>query len=55
MLPVRRLGDWYDLNELETMLVGASGKRIRLGDAVRVQVEKVEAVRGRVDLVPVEV
>jgi len=55
MLPVRRLGDWYDLNELETMLVGASGKRIRLGDAVRVQVEKVEAVRGRVDLAPVEV
>jgi len=37
------------------MLVGASGKRIRLGDPVRVQVEKVEAVRGRVDLAPVEV
>jgi ribonuclease R len=55
MLPVRRLGDWYDLNELETMLVGASGKRIRLGDPVRVQVEKVEAVRGRVDLAAVEV
>jgi ribonuclease R len=54
MLPVRRLGDWYALDELETMLVGTSGKRIRLGDPVRVQVEKVEPVRGRVDLAPVE-
>lgn len=55
MLPVRRLGDWYELDEHEVMLVGASGKRIRLGDPVRVQVEKVDAIRGRVDLAPVEV
>jgi ribonuclease R len=56
MLPVRRLGgDWWELNELETMLVASqSGKRLRLGDPVVVQVEKVETVRGRVDLVPVE-
>ena len=55
MLPVRRLvGDWWELNELETMLIGAgSGDRIRLGDPVRVRVEKVDPPRGRVDLVPV--
>ena len=55
MLPVRRLvGDWWELNELETMLIGAgSGDRIRLGDPVSVRVEKVDAPRGRVDLVPV--
>ena len=35
MLAVRRLrGEWWQLNELETMLIGTdSGKRIRLGDA----------------------
>jgi ribonuclease R len=54
MLPVRRLiGDWWELNELETMLIGAgSGDRIRLGDPVTVRVEKVDSPRGRVDLVP---
>jgi ribonuclease R len=54
LLPVRRLvGDWWELNELETMLVGAgSGERIRLGDPVSVRVEKVDSPRGRVDLVP---
>jgi ribonuclease R len=52
---VRRLrGDWWELNELETMLIGAqSGKALRLGDPVTVQVERVEAPRGRVDLAPV--
>jgi ribonuclease R len=57
LLPVRRLRhDWWDLNELETMLVGAdSGKAIRLGDQVTVQVERVDAPRGRVDLSPVEI
>jgi ribonuclease R len=56
LLPVRRLrGDWWELNELETMLVGAeSGKAIRLGDQVVVQVVRVDAPRGRVDLSPVE-
>jgi ribonuclease R len=56
MLPVRRLrGDWWELNELETMLIGAeSGNAIRLGDPVTVQVAKVDAPRGRVDLSPVE-
>jgi ribonuclease R len=57
LLPVRRLrGDWWELNELETMLVGAeSGRAIRLGDPVTVQVVRVDAPRGRVDLSPVEV
>ena len=56
MLPVRRLrGDWWELNEVETMLVGAqSGMALRLGDPVTVQVERVDAPRGRVDLSPVQ-
>jgi ribonuclease R len=55
MLPVRRLrSDWWELNELETMLIGAdSGKAIRLGDPLTVQVARVESPRGRVDLTPV--
>ena len=56
LLPVRRLrGDWWELDELETQLVGAqSGNALRLGDRVVVQVERVDAPRGRVDLSPVE-
>jgi len=57
LLPVRRMrSDWWELNEEETMLVGAdSGQALRLGDEVVVQVDRVDAPRGRVDLVPVEV
>jgi ribonuclease R len=57
LLPVRRLrSDWWELDELETRLIGSeSGKQIRLGDPVVVQVEKVDAPHGRVDLSPVEV
>ncbi len=56
LLPVRRLrGDWWELNELQTMLTGErTGETIRLGDPVRVKVERVETARGRVDLVPAE-
>ncbi len=56
LLPVRRLrGDWWELDELEVMLVGSqSGKAIRLGDPVVVQVERVDPPRGRADLSPVE-
>ncbi len=55
MLPVRRLrGDWWELDEAEVMLVGSqSGMALRLGDPVTVQVERVDAPRGRVDLSPV--
>ena len=56
LLPVRRLrGDWWELNEEGTILSGErSGATIRLGDPLRVKVERVETARGRVDLVPVE-
>ena len=56
MLPVRRLrGDWWELNELETVLVGSdSGRALRIGDPVTVQVRTVDAPRGRVDLSPVQ-
>jgi ribonuclease R len=53
-LPARTLrGEWWSLNEQGTALEGErSGKRIRLGDPVEVSVRRVEAPRGRVDLVP---
>jgi ribonuclease R len=56
MLPVRRMrGDWWELNEAGTMLVGAhTGRALRLGDPVRVRVDGVDAPRGRVDLVPAQ-
>ena len=56
LLPARRLrGDWWEVDPLGVMLVGAeSGKAIRLGDPVVVQVERVDAQRGRVDLSPVQ-
>jgi ribonuclease R len=56
MLPVRRLrGDWWELNEQATMLVGTrSGGVLRLGDPVGVRVGRIDATRGRVDLLPSE-
>jgi ribonuclease R len=52
LLPVRRLrGDWWELNEEGTVLVGTrAGGAIRLGDPVTVAVGSVDAPRGRVDL-----
>lgn len=52
MLPVRRLsGDWYELNEEGTVLVGTrNGGAIRLGDELEVRVGRIDAARGRVDL-----
>jgi ribonuclease R len=54
MLPVRRMrGDWWELNEQGTVLVGTrNGGAIRLGDSVSVRVDSVDTARGRVDLVP---
>jgi ribonuclease R len=54
MLPVRRLsGDWWEVNDEQTMLLGTrSGQAIRLGDPIRVRVARVDAPRGRVDLLP---
>ena len=57
LLPVRRLrGDWWELDELGTILHGTkTGGTIRLGDPLRVQVGRIDAPRGRVDLYPVDV
>ena len=54
LLPVRRLGgDWWELNEQATVLVGTrNGGALRLGDTVEVRVGRVDAPRGRVDLLP---
>ena len=53
-LPLRRMrGDWWDMNEQETAMSGAeSGRTIRLGDPISVEVAGVDTLRGRVDLVP---
>jgi ribonuclease R len=52
MLPVRRMrGDWWELNEEGTVLIGTrSGRAIRLGDTLAVRVESIDVPRGRVDL-----
>jgi ribonuclease R len=56
LLPRRRIrGDRWYLNETETALIGErTGQALRLGDTVKVQVDRVDAPRGRVDLRPVE-
>ena len=53
-LPVRRIGgDWFDLNEERTALVGRqTGRTLRLGDPVDVVVRSVDPARGRIDLDP---
>ena len=56
-LPARRIGgrERYELDQTETMLVGArGGGAIRVGDPARISVDRVDAPRGRVDLLPVE-
>jgi len=63
LLPVRALRgdtpfearDWWELNEQGTILTGErTGETLRLGDPVRVRVERVDTARGRVDLGPVQ-
>jgi ribonuclease R len=56
LLPVRRLrDDWWEINEQATMLVGTrNGGAMRLGDPVTVRVGRIDAPRGRVDLLPVD-
>jgi ribonuclease R len=45
--------DWWELNEQGTILQGErTGATLRLGDPVEVRVASVDAVRGRVDLLP---
>jgi ribonuclease R len=57
MVPVRRLGgDWWELNEEGTILRGErTGETLRVGDPIRVRVDRVDAPRGRVDLLPASV
>jgi ribonuclease R len=56
LLPVRRLrGDWWELNDEGTILVGTrNGGSIRLGDPITVRVGRIDAPRGRVDLLPAD-
>jgi ribonuclease R len=53
-LPARRLpGDYFQLNELGTALVGRRGGGIfRLGDPISVLVERIEKAEGKVELSP---
>jgi ribonuclease R len=56
-LPARRIGgrERYELDTSETMLVGGrGGGAIRIGDPVTIGVDRVDAPRGRVDLLPSE-
>jgi len=54
-LPVRRLRGWWTLNEVGTALEAEdSERRLRLGDSIEVEVGRVDAPRGRVDLEPSE-
>jgi ribonuclease R len=54
--PARLIGaERFELDEMETALVGReSGRAIRLGDPISVRVGAVDAVGGRVDLVPAD-
>ncbi|WCB92794.1 Ribonuclease R [Baekduia alba] len=51
-LPARKLeGDWWELNEVGTILTGEdSGRSIRIGDELRVLIRRIETARGRVEL-----
>jgi ribonuclease R len=49
-LPVRRLRGWWEINELGTALEARDGGRLRFGDSLEVEVDRVEPPRGRVDL-----
>jgi len=52
-LGVRRLSQWWTLNEQGTALVAErNGRALRLGDPIDVVVDQVDAPRGRVDLEP---
>jgi len=54
-LPARTIGgsEWWSLDDAETGLVGEdTGRTLRIGDPVTVEVERLDAPRGRVDLAP---
>ena len=50
-LPARRLGgDYFELDPLGTALEGRRGGRLRLGDEIEVEVERIERHSGKVEL-----
>src|SRR6185295_14826783 len=53
-LPARRLhGDYYELNELGTALVGRrGGRRYRLGDELEVRVADIRKAEGKIEIEP---
>ena len=53
-VPARRLhGDYYELNDLGTALVGRrGGQRYRLGDEIDVRVEEIRRSEGKIELAP---
>jgi ribonuclease R len=53
-LPARRLaGDYYELNDLGTALVGRrGGRRYRLGDEIEVRVADIRKAEGKIELSP---
>jgi ribonuclease R len=53
-LPARRLhGDYYELNELGTALVGRrGGRRYRLGDEIEVKVADIRKSEGKIEIAP---
>ncbi len=55
-IPVRKIrGEYFDLNQEETALIGSkTGRAVRFGDPVSVTVERVDVVKGRVDLEPAD-
>jgi ribonuclease R len=54
-LPVRVLPGYYEIDELETALVGRRGGRAyRLGDGIEVSVHEIRRSEGKVELRPVE-
>jgi len=55
-VPVRKIrGERFDLNQEETALIGGkTGRAVRFGDPVTVTVERIDSLRGRVDLEPAD-
>jgi ribonuclease R len=54
-VPVRRLHGYYEINELETALVGRrGGSSYRLGEPIEVTVEDIRRTEGKVELRPAE-
>lgn len=55
-VPARKIrGEYFDLNEEETALIGSkTGRAVRFGDPITITVERVDSPRGRVDLEPAD-